>query len=84
MMPLFHPNGKNKILCWTEKQAVYDLQNKNVAGGHVVEEQTEWRKPVSDCGISAISYSHGFWMTISRKSFSGREKKEVQMSRQYS
>lgn len=28
MMALFHPNGKNKMLCWIEKQAVYDLQNK--------------------------------------------------------
>lgn len=40
MMPLFHPNAKNKILCWIEKQAVYYLPNKNVARGHVVEEQT--------------------------------------------
>lgn len=83
MMALFYQNVKNKMLCWIEKQAVYDLQNKNEASGHVVEEQTEWRKPVSGCGISATSYSHGFWMTISRKSFSGREKQEVQMSRQY-
>lgn len=44
MMALFHPNDKNNILCWIEKQAVYDLQNKNVARGHVVE---DWMKETS-------------------------------------